>query len=386
MSILPSRRRILATGAGAALGAGVFGTSTASASTSTSTSASASASSRTGGPEETRSLDELYQAALAEGGKLVVYAGGDITTQADGLRTGFKNRFPGIDLTVVVDYSKYHDVRVDNQFATDTLVPDVVQLQTVQDFVRWKEQGRLLAYKPAGFSKLYDAFKDPHGAWVAVQVSAFSFMYGPAAVGSDVPTSPLDLVDAKWKGRIASSYPHDDDAVLYLYTLYVQKYGWDWLARLAAQDLQFARGSFSPRDAVTNGQKAVGIGGSGAPLATGPVKWVLPDASTPFMSWGQRAAILKQAKNTTAAKLYLNWRLSTGEQQAATNGWSVRTDVTPPAGLKPVWQYSNGNLDGFPRFMADRAAIERWKQTFALYFGEVKGDPTPGSLGLHPGA
>jgi hypothetical protein len=36
--------------------------------------------------------------------------------------------------------------------------------------------------------------------------------------------------------------------------------------------------------------------------------------------------------------------------------------------------------------MADRAAIERWKQTFALYFGEVKGDPTPGSLGLHPGA
>ncbi|KFG01014.1 hypothetical protein IQ62_10360 [Streptomyces scabiei] len=45
------------------------------------------------------------------------------------------------------------------------------------------------------------------------------------------------------------------------------------------------------------------------------------------------------------------------------NGWSVRTDVPPPAGLKPIW-----------------------KQTFALSFGEVKGDPTPGRLGLHPGA
>lgn len=90
------------------------------------------------------------------------------------------------------------------------------------------------------------------------------------------------------------------------------------------------------------------------------------------MSWGQRAAILKQAKNQTAAKLYLNWRLSTEQQQAATNGWSVRTDVTPPTGLKPIWQYPNGNLDGFPRFMADRAAIERWKQTFALYLGEVE--------------
>ena len=379
MTSLPSRRRVLVTGAGAALGLG------AAAATASPAAASAHGRKPVGG-EETRTLDELYQAALAEGGKLVIYAGGDISSQADGLRSGFKSRFPGIDLTVVVDYSKYHDVRVDNQFATDTLVPDVVQLQTVQDFVRWHEQGRLLAYKPAGFSEVYAPFKDPHGAWVAVQVSAFSFMYGPAAVGSDVPTSPLDFVDAKWKGRIASSYPHDDDAVLYLYTLYVQKYGWDWVARLAAQDVQFARGSYTPREAVASGQKAIGVGGSGAPLASGPVKWVLPDGATPFMSWGQRAAILKQAKNPTAAKLYLNWRLSTGEQQAATNGWSVRTDVTPPTGLKPVWQYPNGHLDGFPRFMADRAAVERWKQTFALYFGEVKGDPSPGWLGLHPGA
>ncbi|GAB3008731.1 extracellular solute-binding protein [Streptomyces pseudoechinosporeus] len=379
MTNLPSRRRLLATGAGAALGLGALAATASPA-------AASPGLGSTGGAEETRTLDELYQAALAEGGKLVIYAGGDVSTQADGLRSGFKSRFPDIDLTVVVDYSKFHDVRVDNQFATDTLVPDVVQLQTVQDFVRWKQQGRLLAYKPAGYSKVYAPFKDPHGAWVAVMVSSFSYMYSPAAVGSDAPRSPLDLVDAKWKGQIASSYPHDDDASLYLYTLYVEKYGWDWLARLAAQDVQFARGSYTPRDAVTSGQKAIGIGASGAPLATGPVKWVIPDAATPFMAWGQRAAILKQAKHPTAAKLYLNWQLSTEQQQAAFNGWSVRTDVTPPTGLKPVWQYPNGNLDGFPRFMADRAAVERWKQTFALYFGEVKGDPSPGRLGLHPGA
>jgi hypothetical protein len=35
--------------------------------------------------------------------------------------------------------------------------------------------------------------------------------------------------------------------------------------------------------------------------------------------------------------------------------------------------------------MQDRAEIERLKQTFALYFGEVQGDPSPGRLGLHPG-
>jgi ABC-type Fe3+ transport system substrate-binding protein len=104
------------------------------------------------------------------------------------------------------------------------------------------------------------------------------------------------------------------------------------------------------------------------------------------MAWGQRAAILKDAAHPTAAKLYLNWQLSTARQAAATNGWSVRTDVTPAGGLKPIWTYPNANLDGFPRFMANRAEAERWRQTFSLYFGEVQGEPTPGRLGLHPGA
>ncbi|MFM9442931.1 ABC transporter substrate-binding protein [Streptomyces acidiscabies] len=370
MPSFPSRRRILATSAGAALAVGAM---------------SRTASAATPLGEETRGLDELYRAALAEGGKLKIYAGGDTPTQQDATKAAFKRDFPEIDLTLIVDYSKYHDVRVDNQLATDTLVPDVVQLQTLQDFTRWKAQGHLLPYRPAGFSKLYDAFRDPQGAWTAVSVISFGFMYNAAAAGADAPRTPLDLLDPRWKGRIASAYPHDDDAVLYLFSLYVRKYGWEWAAKYAAQDVLFGRGSNFPGDRLNAGAKAIGVGGAGAPLGTGPVRWVLPE-SAPFMAWGQRAAILRRAANPTAAKLYLNWCLSTARQQTSFNGWSVRTDVAPPTGLKPVWTYPNANLDGFPQFMADRAGIERWKQTFALYFGEVRGEPTPGWPGLHPGA
>ncbi|MDX2675118.1 ABC transporter substrate-binding protein [Streptomyces soliscabiei] len=373
-----SRRHVLATSA--ALGVGALGATATPAAAAAAPAGYRSA----GGREETRTLDELYQAALAEGGKLVVYAGGDTPTQQDFTKASFKARFPDIDLTLIVDYSKYQDVRVDNQFATDTLVPDLVQLQTLQDFTRWKGQGRLLHYKPAGFSKVYDRFKDPQGAWVATTALAFSFMYNTATVGSTTPLTPRDLVDPKWKGKIASAYPHDDDAVLYLFTLYAQKYGWDWVAKFAAQDVRFARGSNTPGDAVFGGQKVIGVGTAGSAVNTSPVTFAI-GAGHPFMAWGQRVAILKQAKNSTAAKLFLNWQLSTEMQNGSFNGWSVRTDITPPAGLKPIWEYPNAHVDGFPRFMEDRAAIERWKQTFALYFGEVKGDPTPGWLGLHPG-
>jgi ABC-type Fe3+ transport system substrate-binding protein len=337
-------------------------------------------------PEETRSLDELYRAAKAEGGKLVVYAGGDVASQQAGVVAAFGRQFPDIELTMVVDYSKFHDVRIDNQIATGQLIPDVTQLQTLQDFTRWKQQGRLLNYKPAGFSKVHDAFKDPDGAWVAIAVLAFSFMYNSSTLTVAPPKNPRQLADPRFKGLIASSYPNDDDAVLYLYSLYAQAYGWDWIAQLAAQQPQFGRGTNSPGDALSSGAKSVGVGAAGSlvPSSSNPITWVVADGH-PFMAWGQRAAIFKQAAHPAAAKLYLNWQLSAATQGNAFNGWSVRTDVQPSGGLAPIWTYPNAHLDGFPRFMADRALAERLRQTFSLYFGEVQGAPSPGWLGLHPG-
>ncbi|WP_329544651.1 extracellular solute-binding protein [Streptomyces sp. NBC_01356] len=378
-----SRRGVLAIGAGATLAAA---TGAATASAAGDARGGNGSSSRGFGGEETRSLDQLYAAALAEGGKLVVYAGGDVDDQLAGVRAGFRSRFPDIDLTIVVDYSKFHDVRIDNQLATGTLVPDVVQLQTLQDFTRWSRQGELLRYKPAGFSAVHPKFKDPDGAWTAVMAVAFSFVYNVAAVGADVPRTPLDFVDPRWKGAVASSYPHDDDAVLYLFSLYVRKYGWEWVEKFAQQQPQFARGSHKAGVAVAAGQKSVGVGSSGSLLATGGAsRWALPTEGHPFMAWGQRAAILKQGAHPTAAKLYLNWMLSPEVQQASYSGWSVRTDIPLKSGLKPIWEYKDANLDGFPVFMEDRATVEQLKQTFALYFGEVEGAPSPGRLGLHPG-
>lgn len=108
---------------------------------------------KSGAGEETKTIDQLYADAVTEGGNLVLYHGGDTPTQQDGLREAFSQRFPEINFTLVIDYSKYQDVRIDNQLETDTLVPDVVALQTLQNFPRWTKQGALLPYKPAGFSR-----------------------------------------------------------------------------------------------------------------------------------------------------------------------------------------------------------------------------------------
>lgn len=335
--------------------------------------------------EEGKSLERLYREARAEGGTLTVYAGGDTANQQDGNKAAFEAAFPGITVTMVVDYSKFHDARIDNQLATGTLVADVVQLQTLQDFPRWKAAGVLRPYKPAGFSRVHPAFKDPDGAWTGIFVDAFSTIYHVDAAGPQPPAVAADLLAPRWKSRIVSTYPTDDDAVLYLYKLIVDKYGWEWLARFVAQDVAWVRGTQEPADRVEAGTAAVALGTDGAlaPGAGVKTRFVVP-ARDPFMAWGQRAAILAGARHPAAAELYLNWWLSK-QTQSDFYMWPVRTDVAPHRGYRPIWEYPNANIGGFDRFMGDRGVVERFRQQVTLYVGEVSGDPSPGWLGLHPG-
>ena len=89
MNSFLSRRQVLAGGA-AALGGAALGPVLAASGGA----AHAPAPSTKGGREETKTLDELYRDALAEGGKLVIYAGGDSPTQQDGTKAAFRERFP----------------------------------------------------------------------------------------------------------------------------------------------------------------------------------------------------------------------------------------------------------------------------------------------------
>ncbi|KAL4096084.1 hypothetical protein PRIC1_009449 [Phytophthora ramorum] len=327
--------------------------------------------------EESKTIDELYADAVAEGGNLVLYHGGDTPTQQDGLHDAFVQRFPKINFTAVVDYSKYHDVRIDNQLETDTLVPDVVALQTLQDFTRWAKAGELLPYKPANFSKIHNSLKDKNGAWMAYTIFSFGYIYNSSALGGQAaPATPADLTDPTWADKIASSYPHDDDAVLFLYTRYVEKYGWDWVSKMAQQDIDFNRGSNVAGELVSSGEKVIGVGtgGGGAPIV------FVGGNGTDYLNWGQRVGILSKAKHPAAAKLFMNWAISE-EAQTTVVSSSVRTDISTE---KP-WNIPEANMAAFPVFMEDRAKVEQWKQTFALYFGEVQGKPSPGVLGLHPG-
>ncbi|MCP1660496.1 ABC transporter substrate-binding protein [Neisseria perflava] len=335
---------------------------------------------------EKQSMEQLYQAALQEGGKLVVYAGGDTPEQQNGIKAAFEKRFPGITLDAVVDYSKVHDARIDWQLANKNVTADVVQLQTLQDFPRWKAEGALLNYKPLGWDKVYRDFKDKDGAWTGVFVDAFSNVSNQSSLGGiKAPREADDYLNPALKGKIISTYPNDDDAVLFWYKQTIDRHGWQWLGKFMQQQPHFVRGTQAPADEVESGKYAATFSTDGMlkPDASAKSRFVLPEKDG-FVAWAQRAAILKDAKHPAAAKLYLSWLLDKDTQENVWYMWSVRTDVAPPAGYKHIWQYPNANLKAFERFMADCAAVERFRAEVGLYVGDVQGESSAGVLGFTP--
>ncbi|MEP6719859.1 MAG: ABC transporter substrate-binding protein [Variovorax sp.] len=333
---------------------------------------------------ETRSLDELHRAALAEGGKLVVYAGGDTRTSSAGLELAFKTRFPGMDARIVTDLSKYHDARIDHQLARGRLECDVAQLQTLQDYDRWKNEGQLLHYKPLDWDALLPEFRDPDGAFFAMTVAAFSNVSNATLIPeAQAPRDALDYLGPKLRGKLVMTYPHDDDAVLYQFDRIVATHGWEFVDRLMTQEVLWMRGTAPTRLVVAEGRKVATFTASAplVPAANSPLRFQLPRREI-FQAWGQTAAIFREASNKASARLYTSWLCSKEATSARTTQWSARRDVPAPGGYGPLSNY-NADPQAYRRFMTDRARVERLKAQFELVLGPVVGPNPTGASGTY---
>ena len=168
--------------------------------------------------QETRSLDEIYEAAVAEGGVVTLWHGGDEKTQQNFLKKAFETRFPKMTLNVTVDLSKYHDGNLDLQLAAKNVYVDSIILQTLHDYPRWKKEGVLLNYAPVNFDKVYSEFKDADAAYAGLFIIAWGLRTNTNKTAA-VATSYNDFTKPEFKDKLVLTYPNDDDAVLYQFDL-----------------------------------------------------------------------------------------------------------------------------------------------------------------------
>ncbi|XDG03801.1 hypothetical protein ABKA04_003416 [Annulohypoxylon sp. FPYF3050] len=321
---------------------------------------------------EDRTIDEIYAAALKEGGVVTLWHGGDERNQQDSLKKSFEARFPGITLNITVDLSKYHDIRVDQQLAEGNVYVDSVALQTVQDFPRWEAEGALLHYAPVGFDDIYSSFRHVEAAWYAISGFSWSFVWNTNKIDNPPQEFP-DFLKPEYKDKLVLTYPNDDDAVLFAFDLILRQYGYSWFEKLLAQNPRWVRGTGTPITLISQDNSTVGLTFTSSigltPVA--PLNFTIPKQGH-FVSWGQTAAILKDAPHPESAKLLVNYLVSE-ENQKQTGGFSIRSDVPSPNNFPSILDIPATNPTEFPRFMGDRVRVERLRFFFEDKLGTAQG-------------
>jgi ABC-type Fe3+ transport system substrate-binding protein len=224
---------------------------------------------------------------------------------------------------------------------------DLTIFQTLQDYARWKKQGVLMSFKPEGWEQIHPSFKDADGDFVGVAVYGLSYAYNTKELPENrLPKSAADFLKPEFKGKVITTYPNDDDVTLYLFYTVVQKYGWDFMDKYMANDPQWIRGHLGVARGVASGKAEVSFDTMANVTlnfqkAGQPTDIAISNVD-PLPIWPQTTAIFKDAPHPNAAKLYITWFLAK-EQQSRIGTWPARLDVQPPAGLKPIFDYTLAN-------------------------------------------
>lgn len=321
---------------------------------------------------EDQELRELYAQAREElagtGERLIVWAGGDAVNQQQALEEAFLAKFPEVPLDLFVDLSKYHDLNIDRQLLDGRLEPDVAMLQTSNDFEDWRARGVLEPYKPEGFDQIRDEFKDPDGAFSVFRMYAFLPQY--AKVGTPKrPKSVVDLLDPAFRGHIVNTFPHDDDAVLFVFDRLMALHGEGFLDDFRAVDPFFVRGTAAPPVLVgMNDFKGTLTGYETYPDQ--PSVSYIPEGDF-FISWAQRIAMFKLTRHKAAARLFIAFVQSRAFQETL-GRYTVRKDIDL-GGERWIGAYGNTDPVGFYEWMRDRQHIGDLRAKFAEKFGPVTG-------------
>jgi ABC-type Fe3+ transport system substrate-binding protein len=317
-----------------------------------------------------QTLDELYEKAKQEK-SLVFYAGGPAAPH-EARAQDFQGRFPGITVSVKGGFSNVLNEEINQQIKARKLATDMAFFQTVQDFVQWKKEGVLAAYKPDGFDQIMPNLKDPDGTYMALSANAITYAWNTRLVRpEDVPKSALDFLKPVFSGKLISVYPHDDDAALYLFHLIVQKYGWSWMDRYMANKPNFIQGHLPVARSVAEGKNAATLDATSSvwpfKRAGQPVEVAFSEVDeTPVFTL--TGGIFKDAPHPNAARLYLSWYIAK-EQQSRLGTFSPRTDVPPPDGFRPLTSYKIANA--YREFVTDDKLIADLRKRMESYIGPI---------------
>ena len=213
-----------------------------------------------------------------------------------------------------------------------------------------------LTLKEAGVLEKYDSkeranvsVKDEEGYWTGVRISNMIIAYNTDKVSeADAPKSYEDLLDPKWKNKIAMPSPLLSGSAFVAAGALSNKLGWEYFDKLKQNGLVVESGNSAVQNKLLTGEYDVVIILEENMLkiadAGEPVKVVYPKDGVIMIP--SPIAMFNTSENPEASKKVLDWFLSAKGQEIIVKGWmhSVREDVASPIGADPLNSFIDNTM------------------------------------------
>ncbi len=286
---------------------------------------------------------QLYDAAKKEKQFTVYTAHYDTETIAD-LCTAFDNRYPGVKCNFVRTTAQVAFQRLQQDLQAKLAVASVFSSTDVSHYPDLKKHGLLMAYQPHNLAKMVDSLKQyndkDNNYWVTAAALVVIAYNNSLVAEKDAPKKWTDLLDPKWKDKIAIGHPAYSGYVGTWVVLMRKLYGWDYFEKLEKNKPQIGRSINDTVTMLNAKERWVAAGPEATTLLSrdkgNPLSVIYPTDGTLLMV--SPSGILNNAPAPNAAKLFVEFLLDkeAAEVQVKNHSLSVIKGIKPAVGAKPL--------------------------------------------------
>ncbi|MDR3175244.1 MAG: ABC transporter substrate-binding protein [Desulfovibrio sp.] len=274
-----------------------------------------------------------FTAAAAE--KLIIYTSMKESLIGE-LSEAFKKKNPG----VAVDYQSAGAGKLMAKIAAERqsgkILADVIWTSEVPDFYTMKKEGLLELYVSPVSGEVINPFGDFDGSFTAARLGTLGIAYNTRIV-KKAPEQWSDILKPEFKGAFGIANPSLSGTAYMSIALMVNKFGWEFIEKISANQGKIGKGSGQVVDDTASGELAGSLAvdyitndkiqkGASLALVYPPEMLVVPSP----------VAIFKGTPNLTTAKKWVDFLLSKDAQTiiAGEGTLPVRSDVALPAQFK----------------------------------------------------
>ena len=281
----------------------------------------------------------------------------------------FNEKNPGIKVNVFRSGTEEVISKIEAEKQAGAAGADVIFIADALSMEKLKADQVLAPYESPEASDVPDQYVDPDHYYTGTKIISTGIAINTDKVKTE-PTSWQVLVSPEAKGKAEMASPLYSGAAAYNVALFADDpaFGWGFWEKLAANGMTVTKGNGAVLKDVASGAKDYGMVVefivARAAAEGSPVKFIYPSEGVPAVT--EPIALAAKAKNADAAKKFIDFVLSEGGQEVASQlGYvPIRSGAPVPKGLKGVDDLNVMKGDTKKLFGEVDAAKEKFKAMF----------------------